>query len=254
MKYYEQLVDMACFSRNDLTHLTGSEQRANALIFNYKNKGFIQAVKRNLFVAISMETKQPVPSRYAIASHITDKAYVSHHSAFEYYGLANQVFYEVYVSSTKKFAPFEYDDVTYRFIASRISEGVEEKAGGVRITDLERTAIDSINDFEKIGGLEELLRCLELIPCLDESKLLIYLGLYDKQFIYQKTGYLLEHYKEQLKLSAGFFAECEKHLAKSIRYLYHGVENERLSFNSKWRLFVPEKLLAIISGGGTELV
>jgi predicted transcriptional regulator of viral defense system len=201
-----------------------------------------------------METKQSVPSRYAIASHITDMAYVSHHSAFEYYGLANQVFYEVYVSSTKKFAPFEYDNVTYRFIASRISEGIEEKVDGVRITDLERTVIDSINDFEKIGGLEELLRCLELMPFLDENKLLLYLAKYDKQFIYQKTGYLLEHYKDQLKLSEGFFRECEKHLARSIRYLYHGVENESPLFNSKWRLFAPEKLLAIISEGGTELV
>jgi hypothetical protein len=31
------------------------------------------------------------------------------------------------------------------------------KNDDVRITDLERTILDNINDFEKISGLEELL-------------------------------------------------------------------------------------------------
>ena len=40
---------------------------------------------------------------------------------------------------------------------------------GVRITDLERTVIDSIRDFEKIGGFEEFLNCLEGVHYLDEN-------------------------------------------------------------------------------------
>ncbi len=42
---------------------------------------------------------------------------------------------------------------------------------GVRITDLERTVIDSIHDYKKIGGLEELMYCLEGVHYLDETKL-----------------------------------------------------------------------------------
>jgi predicted transcriptional regulator of viral defense system len=191
-----------------------------------------------------------VPSRYRIATHIADGAYISHHSAFEYYGCANQVFYEVYVSGDKKFAPFEYDDVAYRYIAPRMSVGVGIMTDGVRVTDMERTVLDSINDFEKIAGLEELLRCLELIPRINEKKLLEYLERYGKQFLYQKTGYVLNHLKNEMRLSDSFFEVCERKVSKSVRYLYNGIEHEQNAFDNRWQLFVPKNLLKILSQGG----
>ena len=95
--------------------------------------------------------------RFVIASRITPSAYVSHHSAFSYYGYTNQVSYDVWVSSGEKFNSFEFEGFTYRHVMARIDAGVEEKPDGVTVTDLECTALDSINDFEKIGGLEKLL-------------------------------------------------------------------------------------------------
>lgn len=169
MKYYEELVDLQCFSRADVVTLTGNEHTADSLIIEYKRKGYIQSVRRNSYVTISMETKMPVANRYRIATNIMSGSYITHHSAFEYYGCANQVFHEVYVSGINKFAPFEYDDVFYRYIAPRIDVGIDGKADGIRVTDIERTLLDSINDFEKISGLEELLRCVEMIPYLDEE-------------------------------------------------------------------------------------
>lgn len=72
------------------------------------------------------------------------------------------------------------------------------------MTSLERTVIDSIADFEKIGGLEELLRCLLLIPSLDYSKLLDALELYGRAQLYQKAGFILEAWKEELSLPEPF--------------------------------------------------
>jgi len=51
---------------------------------------------------------------------------------------------------------------------------------------------------------EELLNCLEGIHYLDESKLRVYLDAYDTQALYQKTGFLLEHYREEVLLSQEF--------------------------------------------------
>ena len=128
--------------------------------------------------------------------------------------------------------------------------GIEEKPDGVRVTDIERTVLDSINDFEKIAGLEELLRCLELIPLIDEEKLLEYLERYGKQFLYQKTGYVLTHLKNELRLSERFFEICEGNVSKSVRYLYNGIEHEKNAFDNRWQLFVPNNLLKILSQGG----
>lgn len=249
MKYLKELTELQCFTHADVERITGNAETANSLLTNYQKKNYIESVKRNLYVVISMETEQPVPSRYRIASHITKGSYISHHSAFEHYGCANQVFYEVYVSGGKRFNPFEYDDVVYRYVAPRLNVGTEEKPDGVLVTDIERTVLDSINDFEKIAGLEELLRCLELIPFINEDKLLEYLERYNKQFLYQKTGYVLNHMKDGLRLSERFFDYCQNKISKSVRYLYNGIEHEPNVFDSRWQLFVPKNLLKILSKG-----
>jgi len=250
MKYYKELLKLQCFTRTDVERITGNSGTANSVLSDYQKKGYISFVKRNLYAAISMETGQTVANRYLIGSHITDRAYISHHAAFEYYGCANQVYYEVYVTGMKRFAQFEYDGVTYRHVDPRIQGGIENRQDGVRVTDIERTVLDSINDFEKIAGLEELLQCLELIPYLDENKLLMYLEQYSKQILYQKAGYILFHLKKNLRLSDRFFEICEQKITKSVRYLYHGIEHEANVYNKRWRLFVPQNLMKLISQVG----
>jgi predicted transcriptional regulator of viral defense system len=249
VKYFKQLLQFQCFTRQDAEHLTGSPNAADSMLTAYQKKGYIRSVKRNLYVAVSLETGQPVANRYFIGSHITAGAFISHHSAFEYYGCANQVYYEVCVSGGKRFAPFEFDHVTYRWIAPRVSGGVVLAIDGVRVTDIERTVIDSINDFEKIAGLEELLRCLPLVPRLDETKLLAVLALYDKQILYQKTGYILSHFKQDLRLSDRFFDVCAREVIHSSRYLYDGIRNEPGRFDKRWRLIVPQDLMKPVSQG-----
>lgn len=254
MKYYEQLLEKGCFTWDDVCKIVGNKNSANTLIQNYLKKGYIQSVKRNLYVAINLADGEPIVNRYVIASNLTESAYISHHTALEYYGCTNQVYYNIYVSSETKFNTFEYNGLTYLCQISAISEGIVEKKDGTHVTDLERTVIDSINNFEKIGGLEELLRSLEMIPYIDETKLLNYLKSYDKQILFQKTGYIMEHFKDSLKITDMFFKACQAEISKSVRYLYHGLEKEKSEYNKNWRLFVPRQLLSLISEGGNEFV
>lgn len=252
MKYYGQLLKKGCFTWTDVSEMVGNRNSASNLIQNYLKKGYIQNVKRNLYVAINLADGEPIVNQYVIAANITKSAYISHHTALEYHGCTNQVFYDVYVSSKTRFKPFEFNGLTYRYQMSRINDGIVKKPDGARVTDLERTIIDSINDFEKIGGLEELLRSLEMIPYADETKLLCYLKSYGKQILFQKTGYILEHFKDSLKITDAFFKACETEISKSVRYLYPSIKKENSKYNKRWKLFVPEKLLAITSKGGNE--
>lgn len=247
MKYYEQLVQLGCFSRDKLIQITGSEAAAKSLVLNYLNKGYIERVRRDLYVAISLETHQPVFSRYQIASHIAEDACVSHHSAFEYYGYANQVFYEVYVATESRFRDFEYDGVSYHRIAPTGSIEPPAIQNGVRVTGLEQTVIDSIADLNKIGGLEEILRCIQLIPSLNADKLLSVLAAYDNGQLYQKTGYILESFNSSLNLPQYFFSECESHSSNSKKYL--SPERNGYIFHEKWKLFAPKDLTTMINKG-----
>jgi len=240
---FTALAKYPVFTIDDVKKLTGNEKTAYSQLDRLMKKGLVKKIRKSIYSVVNPTTGQIVATRYQIACAITDTAYISHHSAFEYYGLANQVFYEVYVSSETKFNHFEHDHATYKYVASRMKEGVVEAKNtiGVRITDLERTVIDSIRDFNKIGGLEELLNCLEGVHYLDENKLKRYIDIYDTQSVYQRVGFLLDHYRKEMQLSKQFIEYCKDKIGKSRRYLVNEARDDN-SYNSEWELMIPQGL------------
>lgn len=247
MDLYKELALLRCFTREDLIKRTGSNSAAGWHIRKLLEKGYVQRIRRDLYAVISLETDQPIPNRFQIVSAVADDACVSHHSAFEYYGYANQVFYETYVATAKRIRPFSYDGVQYCPVKYLGKEGIIETENNIRVTSLERTVIDSIADFEKIGGLEELLRCLLLIPYLSSKNLLAALNLYHCGNLYQKAGYILESFQKELDIPDSFFYECEKHLPDSKTYF--SSKKNGFVFHHRWRLFAPQDLKSLIDKG-----
>ena len=246
MKYYSELAKLQCFTKTDLQKLVGNKNTTGSILKQYQKKNYIKQIKRNLYATISLETDQIIPTRYKIATTITEDTYLSHHTAFEYYGCANQVFNTVHVSGKTRFTPFKFDDITYKYLYPRLTVGIVKNSDGICVTDMERTILDSINDFEKIAGLEEVLQCIALIPYVEENKLVEYLQLYNKQFLYQKTGYILSQLKKSLRLSDRFFDKCKQHIGQSIRYLHKefiSAESSEVVFDKHWQLFVPQTLM-----------
>ena len=244
MADYFDLVNMPTFSTSDVANLTGNLKSAQSLLRRLMAKGLVKKVRSQLYAPVQAGTDQVIASKYQIATAINQNAYVSHHTALEYYGLANQVFYEVYVSSPSRFQPFDFEAWTFKHVPSRFSDGVVSppNSPGVRITDLERTIVDNIKDFERIGGLGELLYALSSQTYLDSEGLLRYLNLYDSQVLYQKTGYFLEDYRDALKLKDGFFEECRIRMGKSTRYL-ESQPTDDVAYVRRWQLVVPRGLL-----------
>lgn len=161
---------------------------------------------------------------------------ISHHSAFEYYGLHNQVFNIVYVSSVRSFKEFEYDDITYIPVKAKSDKGVDKMPNKINVTNIERTVVDCIDDIGKAGGLEELLHCIEMVPFVDQNIILELLNEYDRQSMYQKTGYILSKFKNQLSLSPEFFDKCKEEMGKSKRYLHEELKNSKNVYVEEWQL------------------
>ena len=205
-------------------------------------------IRNNLYTCINPVTGGPVADRFQIASALTETSYVSHHSAMEYHGISDQVFYDVYVSSETRFTDFDFDGYTFHFVQSRLSEGIDEPSfsGGIRVTCLERTVADSIKDMDKISGLEEVWTNINSIRAINEDKLLHYLELYSNQFQYQKTGYLLSKAGRHLNLSDNFYDICKSHIGYSKRYLTRDISD--CKYNRDWMLVVPSDLETIKNG------
>ena len=230
MKHYENLLAKGCFSREQLIEIVGTPSAANQVIYEYQKKGLIEKVKRDFYVVISIETKQPVLSRYQIGSNLFSDACITHHSAFEVFGYGSQVFYECFVATDKRFLDFEYDGVIYHRVERKPDTEVIRQ-GKIQVTSVEQTVVDSIRDFEKIAGLEEVIRCMMLVPGLNELKVIECLARNNNGF----------HFSEF------FFEECEKYSSDAKRYLMK--ESQDYVFHKRWKLYAPPSLKQLIDKG-----
>jgi predicted transcriptional regulator of viral defense system len=254
MAYIENLYKLKIFRKQDIVALTGSENAAKELLRQYKKQGLISQIRRDLYSANDLDTKTSLVSKFEIAGNITPTSYLSHHAAMEYYGVANQVFYEIYVSSVESFRNFDFEGITYTFCKSPTEMGVVNPVADsrVRITDLERTIIDCIHRINLCGGLEELVQCLSSITYVKETKLLECLAAFDKQILYQKTGFILSYFQKEMRLSDDFFSVCKSKIGKSTGYLTDKTESD--TYFKNWKLCAPENILAFLEQGGHEYV
>lgn len=249
MKHYAKLLEKGCFSREDLTGLVGTPAAAKMVIYEYQKKGYIERVKRDFYVVISLETRQPLLSRYQIGTNLFPDACISHHSAFEVFGYGSQVFYECYVATDSRFTDFEYNGVIYHRVEKKPEIEVIRQ-GNVRVTSIEQTVVDCIRDFEKIAGLEEVIRCLMLVPGLKEDKILACLKRNENGFLYQKCGYLFEELRNNFGFSDMFFEECIENSSGAKRYLMK--EAQETVYCEKWKLYAPRSLMKLVDKGMSD--
>ena len=235
-KHYDEMCRRGCFTMQDVAHIVGEQSGAAYVVNDYQRKGYIDQIHRNLYVAMDMETKQPALSRYQIGSRLFPDAYISLYSAFEAWGYAPRTCGEVYVATESRFTDFRYNGVFYRRVKRRHAD--TEQVGGAVVTSLEQTVVDSIHNFDKVAGLENIAECIKRLPPLDMDKLLECLRRYGKGFLYQKRGYVLERLQAYVKLPEAFYRECRKHCPSTVRYMGKGAEG--LVYCKEWGIYAPE--------------
>ena len=121
MNLYFELLKKPIFNVEDVNVFYNNMDSARSAIKRLMKEGMVAKIRNNMYTCVSGETGAPVANRFQIASRITPTSYVSHHTAMEYYGIADQVYYDVYVSSETSFRDFSFDGYTYRFVASKSS-------------------------------------------------------------------------------------------------------------------------------------
>jgi predicted transcriptional regulator of viral defense system len=256
MKYYEQLLRMEVFNLAEVEQLTGSIASAKNLLDRYVKKGFVKKVRRNLYYCVNLENKNSTANRFVIGSNINNTTFISHHSAFEYYGLAHQTFYELNISSEKLFRNFDFEGITYKYVRSHFEQGVmtPETNSKIRVTNLERTVIDCIQNIKLSGGTEELFQCLDSVLILNNDRLFEYLILYDIKFLYQKAGYIFEKYQKNFNVKDEIIKSCQQQVSNSIRYFDEDAREGNGSLIKKWNLIVPKNIEKDSKQGAVEFV
>lgn len=243
MKYLKELSQKGVFDSLFLTNLTKSKNLTKKILVNYLEKDLIRKVKYNLYAVVNLETNGLISSKYEIGSSINDTSFVSHHSAFEFYGYYNQMYNQITVSSIKKFTNFEFENNAYIFSQAKSNLQVFN-VKGVMVTSLARTIVDEIDSIRSVDEIDEVLKCITLVPIVNEMQILEYLRYKGKKSLYNKVGLILSFFKEDLFLSDDFFYRMSN-LYSPVRRYFPSNKINNLKYYNEWNLYSVdiEKLL-----------
>lgn len=245
-KYTAQIQNKRFVSGKEMFHNVRNKDTASSLLYKYKKRNIITKIRKNVYLPTNPQDGFIDENKYEIGCNSVPFSYISYHSAMEFYGLQNQVFNRIYLSAPYRFRPFEFDYVDYMYAPDNYREGIiKDATRNIYVTDIERTIVDCLDRLDLAGGLEELIYNLDLIDKVEESKILGYLSLYGKKVIYQKAGFILSSFKQQMNLSDSFFVKCKIKSSKSTRYLTDKYESK--VYVQEWKLCVPEYILSLLN-------
>ena len=238
--FLDKFHELKIFTLDDAARIVKSKTYAMTILKGYIEESLVVKIRRNLYGVTNLATKHIEANRYEVASALTPTAYITYHSALEFYGMANQVFNTMYVASESRFNSFEFDGLSYIYAKSPTDIGIETPimSYGIRITTIERTVIDCIDRIDRCGGSEEMLQCFEMIMHISEAKLLEALASYDKATLYKKVGFVLSRFRDRFNISDDFFEICKERANVGSKVLTS--YEDCTEYDREWNISYPD--------------
>jgi predicted transcriptional regulator of viral defense system len=225
-------------SLDEAVELTGAAREATVSALNHlTGRGELVLVRRRLWVRAGGAVDP-----YRLAARVVSPYAFSYGSALALVGAGPAERSEMLVSSPHRFSQFVFEGVRYRWARPWQEEGLARVTVGpefVWTTEPERTVVECVRVPANAGGMQELSRSLDLLPELDDDRLLGWVDHYAEAALASRLGYLLERtglYGSQRQLLRALAARVPTHRV----YLAERRPGGQLV--KRWNLIVPPYL------------
>ena len=214
-----------------LPYWSSAHQTRKALS-RLENKGWLQRLERGLYLLIPLEagpggnwSEDPL----VIATQLVPEGAAAYWSALHYWNLTEQVPRTIFVQNvTRRFsARSEILGVRYQFVTikqERFFGILTQTSNGLtfRITDREKTIVDSLARPELCGGMLLVAKALRSTGEVDWNRLNTYLERFGSGAVYKRLGYLIERLGIDIPNGGQMLAEWRGKLTQGIAWLEPG--------------------------------
>jgi predicted transcriptional regulator of viral defense system len=231
-----------------------SSRTSNNLLAMHLAAGRLLRVRRGLYAVVSHRAEGIGFSLdpYLVASNVTDDAVIAFHAALQFFGKAYSVWKRFHYLTAKRARPFSFRDLEFvpvqaspalRSLPDDVKEVTEVRhaEGRVRVTTLERTLVDVLDDSDKGGGWEEIWRSLEMVEFFDLHAVISYVRALGSAISAARVGFFLEQHRESLMVEDKHLEALRALAPTQPRYLDGSRKSGRLV--RPWNLVVPEYVL-----------
>ncbi|MBI4063691.1 MAG: hypothetical protein HY401_05245 [Elusimicrobia bacterium] len=247
------------FTIDDIVRINKvSRTTAAKLAFDLVKRSVISRLKSGKYIIIPQEagSLERFTGNWLVAAReIANSAgyYIAFYSAMKHWGMTTQPLIKVFVATPKRQKPPKgmRDKICLVLLEKKyiwaVSEEWATKTEKVRISDLEKTLLDSLAYPQYCGGITEAAKGLWLVKeKIDFIRLLRYVKKYGKNIVAKRLGYLLEI----LEISKeGVLAELQKSV-KNRYDLLDPAAGKTARGKNRWKLLDnigKDQILKIIS-------
>jgi predicted transcriptional regulator of viral defense system len=228
-----------------------SAANVTSLLRHHLRAGNIKRVSREVFAAVPahLAVERIVIDRFTAASKLRTDGVLGFHSALELHGIAYSEFNEVQLISAGRTELVELPFGACRFVtppkalvaagkADYLTTTMDRQGVAVRVTAVERTLVDVLHRPELAGGVEEVLKSLDLVRYLDPARVADYVEMLDNRSIASVFGWWLEKRRGTLGVTDDVLARLRVRLPRSKHYAL-GAEPGHAVFIKPWRVLLP---------------
>jgi predicted transcriptional regulator of viral defense system len=229
--------------------LSLSSTEAAKLLSRWAAQGWLQRVKRGIYVPVPLESERadaaPEDS-WVIAEAAFAPCYICGWSAAEHWGLTEQVFRTVLVSTTRRPSDREpkLGGISFRLrtVNKKTFFGLKTIWRGrarVKVSDPSRTIVDLMSDPSLGGGLRSSVDMLQNYLASKEHRNIVQLMAHTEALgvgaVFKRLGFLLERYAPEEQKA---IEQCARSLSKGYTQLDPALPGTK--FNTAWRLAMPQ--------------
>ncbi len=225
-----------------------SRRTADALLRYHAAQGHIAPLRRALYAVVpdGDDSETFRPDTYLVASRLAPDAVLAYHTALEVHGIAQSLMHRVTVCTRAHLRTWTFRETTFKGVRPRRALNDHDRhvitmnrlGLDLRVTDLERTVVDSLDRLDLAGGWDEVMRSLAHVRVLDAPAAAAYALQLGVAATAAKVGLFLHSRQDDL------FVENTTLdlLTKALPSRPHRVERlpeSRYKVVDRWKLSVP---------------
>jgi predicted transcriptional regulator of viral defense system len=232
-----------------------SELTSHALLAHHLAAGHLLRIKRGLYATVprGMKPEAVIVDPYQIATKLTEDGVVGYHAALQFFGKSQSLSQRYAVLTTHRMKTVHFQGAEFvPVLVPKMLRSLPEWGGGiveqrhaggiVRVTTLERTLVDVLDQPAQGGDWEEIWRSLEAVEFFDLAAVITYAVNLKSMLTTAKVGFFLEQHRESLMVEARHLTALRTHRPHQPLYFDRRI-SEPGRLVAGWNLIVPERIL-----------